>query len=405
MWNNERPWYNERIIETIISSEEIDFHGEVVNKDAIYRVLPFLAQHGIYNYWHSNFPIGEIIGWRVDEKGLPMIKVGIHDTKHSNIPQHDDVWKEIKQYNTRGQSSIEGVSNLTQSCDGKPSKIQDMGLWAVAWVGDGAANPNANVTFVNEMAKVAKSIGMMPDNKGNLVKIQHNEIIKEYINKEIRKQLGGKEMKTIVKEEPPKEDEEKPEEDMVEEKAEDTEETPVAEVPEEVPAVEEAPAEEPVVAEPEMKEEVPDGLAQQVASLTEQVKLMASALEMIRAGTPDALADAADAAEIVSEVIEQAEVIQAVTGEDTVEAPAEESELITMRKEMEQLKKENAEFKAKFGNVVEKETPKPTRRGVVKNQNVEIPGFDTKEMIKAANSGNQTEFFRTKFGYNRKIAR
>ena len=206
-------------------------------------------------------------------------------------------------------------------------------------------------------------------------------------------------------------------------KAEDEKEVPVKEEPPvaEEPVAEnpiEEPAAEPVdevIPEPEMKESVPDGIGQQMAALREQVSMLAEALELLRNGSPEALADAADAAEVICEVIEQEKVTEAITGgSETGGQPEDTSDIMMMRKELEALKAENAEFKKTVGAVVEKKEevaevkqPIPPRRGVVKNSNanVEIPGFSMKEMINAANNGQQTEYFREKFKLNRKIVR
>ena len=399
-WNDERGWYNDRIIHSVISSEEVDFHNEKVLLSAIEKTLPFLAKHGIYNYWHSSFPIGEILGWGINDEGLPCIKVGIHDTLHSNVPQHDDVWEEIKKYGTTGMSSIEGVSNLNRTMGGHPREIADMGLWSVAWVGSEGANPRANVEYINSMAKIAKSVNMMPNNKGELVKINYQENIKEYINQEIKKQLGGNKMTQIKKQE---------EEDVPVPEAEPVEDAPV----EDAIPTEPTPDEEDMPVEPVdevAKEEPSDGLAQQVAAIREELKILAEALQMLKSGTPEALADAADAAEVVTEIIESDVVEELVSGEDAMlpdpEAdPGSEDELIMMRKELEQMKAENAELKAKVPDPVEKKVV-PKRRGVVTQiQPQEDKVFNGHELIKAANEGKLQTFMRERFNYNRKIVR
>lgn len=65
------------------------------------------------------------------------------------------------------------------------------------------------------------------------------------------------------------------------------------------------------------------------------------------------------------------------------------------------MEKEKIEQAEKEGKLV---LPKPQRRGVVKRVNVEIPGFDAKEMIELANKGKQGEYFAEKFKLNRKRA-
>lgn len=394
-WNDDRSaeWHNERIMESIISSSDVDFHGEVINQESIINRLPYLSAHGIYNYWHTNFPIGEILAWKLNDEGLPMIKVGIYDTISSNVPQYDEVWNEIKDFGTKGQSSIEGVSNLMRTQSGTPDTIEDMGLWAVAWVGDEAANKQAKVTFVNDMAKLAKSIASVGD-KGVQIRINNNQVMKQYISEEIEKQLGGKEMTKLKKEEEVEDEEE----------IQDVPDDEVETIPEVVEAAEEdlPDEDEPVEEEEEIAKEDPaPGIAQDVAQLKETVEMLATSVTMLKPATPDALMDAAEAAEVVGEILESNEVEAAVEDDYSEES----DELVMMRKQLESYKAQFGELEEIAPTKVEKESPveKPQRRGQLSQTETidQIPGFSTKGLIEANNNGTATEYMENVFGYRR----
>lgn len=161
-------WYNKRIMDSFISSDEIDLHGDHIDPAIFEKILPWLQNYGYYEWMHEGITIGKILGWRYakdpeDGEIKPMIKVGIHDYKTSNIPLHDEVWTKIQDLGLKGMSSIKGIANgqeLKWAGDERYNDITDIGCWAVGYVLEDAANTGANITFVDEMAKegmIAKS--------------------------------------------------------------------------------------------------------------------------------------------------------------------------------------------------------------------------------------------------------
>lgn len=154
-WMDVSKWENDRIIETVISAPIKDSQNDLIETTAIANVLPWLTRHGYYEWMHTGFPIGKIIGWRLDG-GNAMIRVGIHDTKSSRMKIHDKVWKVIKEMGNRAFSSIKGLPEATRRVSSGSTSftvIEEIGLYGVGWVGSNPANPEARVTWVNELAK------------------------------------------------------------------------------------------------------------------------------------------------------------------------------------------------------------------------------------------------------------
>lgn len=154
-WFDVEAWYNDRIVETFISSPIKDSQGDLIRTETLAEILPWLTKYGYYEWQHSGFPIGQIIGWRIEE-GKPKIRVGIHDSHHSKMKVHDKIWSVIKEYGLRGFSSIKGLPELTRrirSGSTSYTEIESIGVYGVGWVGHNPANPGAQITYVNELAK------------------------------------------------------------------------------------------------------------------------------------------------------------------------------------------------------------------------------------------------------------
>jgi len=147
-WLDERSWSNDRIVETFISSDAGDAHGDTIPQTALAKAMPWYMENGYYEWQHSGFPIGKAIAWRIED-GKIKIRVGIYDSVHSNNPAHDEAWNHIKRYGTRGMSSIKGSPNAQRKLPGGLRELSDMSMWGVGWVGDSGANPMADVTSVS----------------------------------------------------------------------------------------------------------------------------------------------------------------------------------------------------------------------------------------------------------------
>jgi hypothetical protein len=155
-WQDSQPWYNDRIIETIISAEVVDKQNELIPTEEIEAVLPhFVKYNGLYTWQHTDLPIGRAIGWRMKD-GKPEIRVGIHDGEETNDPRMDDVWESIKELGLDGSSSIKGAAAQSDiNCkEGKCyTEVSGLCLNAVGYVEDHPANPEAKVTAINQQAK------------------------------------------------------------------------------------------------------------------------------------------------------------------------------------------------------------------------------------------------------------
>ena len=146
-WQVYRPdWYNERILETYISSPTIDKQNDKIGTDTIKEAMDFYMKYGVYSYKHEEMPVGLPLAYKVKD-GKLKIRVGIHD----KLPMHDRVWEEMKIYGDKGGSSIRGEAEKQEKvCEGDVchNNISELSLWSVSWVGNRPANPDATVTAV-----------------------------------------------------------------------------------------------------------------------------------------------------------------------------------------------------------------------------------------------------------------
>ena len=172
-WQDFRDWDNERIMETYISSPEIDKQNDLIPTEAIKSAMDFYMKYGIYSYKHDEIPIGRPLSYCVKD-GKVKLKVGIYD----KLPMHNKVWKEIQEHGKKGTSSIRGEAlDKKVVCDEGTchNLINELGLWSVSWVGDNPANKDAVVSFVS-MAKY-------DDGEDPLIKqlkTVHNMLVQKY---------------------------------------------------------------------------------------------------------------------------------------------------------------------------------------------------------------------------------
>ena len=241
-WNvHRKEWYNDRIMETYISAPVVDKQNDLIPTKTMEESMDFFMKYGVYSFKHEEQPIGLPLAWKT-ENGKVKIKVGIH----SGLEMHDFAWKEIKEYGTRGTSSIRGeATQQKEVCEGDKchNQIDELGLWSVSWVEDHPANPEAEVTQVAAMAKaVAKSCGCGGSCCSSKAKPENGETLK-YNTEELDSKEGNP-----MTEEKTETDVVAPEEISEEEKTEVKEEETTEEVKEEE-------EEEEVEAEEEEEEE------------------------------------------------------------------------------------------------------------------------------------------------------
>ena len=161
-WKVYRPeWYNDRILETYISSPIIDKQNDKIGTDTIKESMDFYMKYGVYSYKHEEMPVGLPLAYKVKD-GKVKIRVGVHN----KLPMHDRVWEEMKIYGDKGGSSIRGEAEKQEKvCEGDVchNNISELSLWSVSWVGNRPANPEATVTAVaaakaEEPVKVTKQV-------------------------------------------------------------------------------------------------------------------------------------------------------------------------------------------------------------------------------------------------------
>ena len=161
-WKVYRPeWYNERILETYISSPSIDKQNDKIETNTIKEAMDFYMKYGVYSYKHEEMPVGLPLAYKIKD-GKVKIRVGIHN----RLPMHDRVWEEMQIYGDKGGSSIRGEAEKQEKvCEGKVchNNISELSLWSVSWVGNKPANPEATVTAVaaakeDEPVKLTKQV-------------------------------------------------------------------------------------------------------------------------------------------------------------------------------------------------------------------------------------------------------
>ena len=156
-WQVYRPdWYNDRILETYISSPTIDKQNDKIGTNTIKEAMDFYMKYGVYSYKHEEMPVGLPLAYKVKD-GKVKIRVGVHN----RLPMHDRVWEEMKIYGDKGGSSIRGEAEKQEKvCEGDVchNNISELSLWSVSWVGNRPANPEATVTQVATAKEEAEPI-------------------------------------------------------------------------------------------------------------------------------------------------------------------------------------------------------------------------------------------------------
>ena len=160
-WKIYRPeWYNDRVMETYISSPIVDKQNDMIPTETIKEAMDFYMRYGVYSYRHEEMPIGMPLAYKI-KNGKVKIRVGIHN----KIAMHEKVWKDIADYGPSGASSIRGeATDQEKVCHSENdchNRINELSLWSISWVGDNPANPEAKVTEV-AMAK-SKSVQITLD--------------------------------------------------------------------------------------------------------------------------------------------------------------------------------------------------------------------------------------------------
>lgn len=217
-----KEWYNDRVMETYINAPVIDKQNDLIPTNVLEESMDFYMKYGVYSYQHEEIPIGLPLAYKIDE-GKIKVKYGIHN----QLEMHDNVWKEIKDFGTKGASSIRGET-LSQDivcpegADTCFNKINDLGLWSVSWVGDNPANIEATVTevamakadkannFINEtnkigiMAKKGDNCECSTEKTEETEVVEEPEVKSEEVSVEV---ISPDELPDVVEEEEVKEDE------------------------------------------------------------------------------------------------------------------------------------------------------------------------------------------------------
>ena len=190
-WIVYRPeWYNDRIMETYISSPVIDKQNDKIPTETIKESMDFYMKYGVYSYRHEEQPIGLPLAYKIKD-GKVKVRVGIHD----KLSMHNKVWKEIQEFGSTGASSIRGEAmDQEKVCDEDSchNQINELDLWSVSWVGDNPANPEATVREVAMAKAKSDTVQVTLDQVEGMVEKIIERRGKEYclLGKKDRKVLG-----------------------------------------------------------------------------------------------------------------------------------------------------------------------------------------------------------------------
>ena len=183
-------WYNDRVMETFINAPIIDKQNDLIPTDVLKESMDFYMKYGIYSYQHEELPVGLPLAYRIEDDKIK-VRYGIHN----KLEMHDKVWDEIKDFGTKGASSIRGETLkqdivCPEGADSCFNKINDIGLWSVSWVGDNPANTEAKVTNV----ALAKNGGLNDSKKElrTLLDIKEADTTVSFINKQSDMELMSK---------------------------------------------------------------------------------------------------------------------------------------------------------------------------------------------------------------------
>ena len=217
-----KEWYNDRVMETYINAPIIDKQNDLIPTNVLEDSMDFYMKYGVYSYQHEEIPIGLPLAYKIQDDKIK-VKYGIHN----QLEMHNKVWDEIKDFGTKGASSIRGET-LSQDmvcpegADTWFNKINDLGLWSVSWVGDNPANVEAKVTevamakadnglnFINESNKIAVMTKKDDGCECNTEKAEETEVVEEPEVKSEEVAVEGidpEELPDVVEEEEVKEDE------------------------------------------------------------------------------------------------------------------------------------------------------------------------------------------------------
>ena len=71
-------WYNDRIMETFISSPIVDKQNDKIPTKTLEESMDFFMKYGVYSYQHEEMPIGVPLAYKVEDDKIKL-RVGIHN--------------------------------------------------------------------------------------------------------------------------------------------------------------------------------------------------------------------------------------------------------------------------------------------------------------------------------------
>jgi len=163
-WVVHRKPPTDRIYSAIVSTENLDKQGSVIDKMALLGSLANHMKVGILEWMHEKDPIGIPISWRIKDGNIALRwavynkDYGHGGTKPGSLllAMYDSAWARIKQHGTEGRVSIRGFGLEERECTDSGlcfPVVKEMDWVATGFVERSPANPGAKVLEVNMLAK------------------------------------------------------------------------------------------------------------------------------------------------------------------------------------------------------------------------------------------------------------
>jgi len=154
-WQDERPWYNDRIFQAYITEEKVDKQRQKLDIDGIIDIMPWFIKYGVIHYKHTWVNFGEPLAWKREGDKIK-IKAGAHTNFKGRYPYYDKIWDEIKEYERQQVPHYMSIGGFPASdpewkCDGGQcwEELKKIGITEASWVGSHPANTGARVTDVS----------------------------------------------------------------------------------------------------------------------------------------------------------------------------------------------------------------------------------------------------------------
>lgn len=138
---------SQRIIEGIATAPVYDRVNELITADAIKKALPDYMKLPVVTVLHKDYAVGKTIAAKILDDGSLFVKIKLKPTKDV-----DKVWDLIKAgvLNSFSISGSRTSSTCSRANMGSPCVTDGIHLSTITICGNDAANPKANISYINK---------------------------------------------------------------------------------------------------------------------------------------------------------------------------------------------------------------------------------------------------------------